>query len=58
MCQHHRGQLRLSCAPFGERQVRCDERQASPFYRCDRLVDDVEALREHLGLTRIDLLAH
>ncbi|PPS89686.1 alpha/beta fold hydrolase [Streptomyces sp. MH60] len=27
-------------------------------YRCDRLVDDVEALREHLGLARVDLLAH
>lgn len=27
-------------------------------YRCDRLVDDVEALREHLGLAAIDLLAH
>ncbi|MEV1239986.1 alpha/beta fold hydrolase [Nonomuraea sp. NPDC050022] len=27
-------------------------------YRCDRLVDDVEALRQHLGLDRIDLLAH
>lgn len=27
-------------------------------YRCDRQVDDVEALREHLGLPRIDLLAH
>ncbi|MFF3641487.1 alpha/beta fold hydrolase [Streptomyces sp. NPDC002564] len=27
-------------------------------YRCDRLVDDVEALREHLGLERIDLLGH
>ena len=27
-------------------------------YRCDRLVDDVEALREHLGLDQIDLLAH
>jgi proline iminopeptidase len=26
--------------------------------RCDRLVDDVEALREHLGLDRFDLLAH
>ena len=26
--------------------------------RCDRLVDDVEALREHLGLARMDLLAH
>jgi pimeloyl-ACP methyl ester carboxylesterase len=27
-------------------------------YRCDRLVDDVEALRDHLGLPRMDLLAH
>ncbi|GII54471.1 hydrolase [Planotetraspora thailandica] len=27
-------------------------------YRCDRLVDDVEALREHLGLDRLDVLAH
>lgn len=27
-------------------------------YRCDRQVDDVEALRVHLGLDRLDLLAH
>ncbi|TKA12822.1 alpha/beta fold hydrolase [Actinacidiphila oryziradicis] len=27
-------------------------------YRCDRLVDDVEALREHLRLPRMDLLSH
>jgi proline iminopeptidase len=27
-------------------------------YRCDRQVADVEALREHLGLERVDLLAH
>ncbi|MGY1503020.1 alpha/beta fold hydrolase [Streptomyces sp. QTS52] len=27
-------------------------------YRCDRLVEDVEALREHLGLDRLDLLGH
>lgn len=27
-------------------------------YRCDRLVADVEALREHLGLDRLDLFAH
>jgi proline iminopeptidase len=26
--------------------------------RCDRLVDDVEALRAHLGLDQIDLLGH
>lgn len=29
-----------------------------PSYRCDRQVDDVEALREHLGLDRLNLLAH
>ncbi|WP_326836100.1 alpha/beta hydrolase [Amycolatopsis rhabdoformis] len=27
-------------------------------YRCDRQVGDVEALREHLGLDRFDLLGH
>jgi proline iminopeptidase len=27
-------------------------------YRCDRLVDDVEALREHLGYDRLNLLGH
>jgi proline iminopeptidase len=27
-------------------------------YRCDRQVGDVEALREHLGLERMELLAH
>lgn len=27
-------------------------------YRCDRLADDVEALRAHLGLDRVDLLGH
>ncbi|MET9888337.1 alpha/beta hydrolase [Streptomyces sp. NPDC006430] len=27
-------------------------------YRCDRLVEDVEALRDHLGLPRMDLLGH
>ena len=27
-------------------------------YRCDRLVGDVEALRAHLGLNRMDLLGH
>jgi pimeloyl-ACP methyl ester carboxylesterase len=35
------------------------ERPVDPAtYRCDRQVDDVEALREHLGLERVDLLAH
>ncbi|GAA3350388.1 alpha/beta hydrolase [Amorphoplanes nipponensis] len=27
-------------------------------YRCDRLVEDLDALRAHLGLRRIDLLGH
>ncbi|MFF0445659.1 alpha/beta fold hydrolase [Streptomyces sp. NPDC004609] len=27
-------------------------------YRCDRQVADVEAVREHLGLDRVDVLAH
>ncbi|OKJ78666.1 alpha/beta fold hydrolase [Streptomyces sp. CB02460] len=27
-------------------------------YRCDRLAEDVEALRRHLGLARVDLLGH
>jgi pimeloyl-ACP methyl ester carboxylesterase len=27
-------------------------------YRCDRQVDDVDALRAHLGLDRVDLLGH
>lgn len=27
-------------------------------YRCDRQVDDVTALQEHLGLDRVDLLGH
>ena len=36
-----------------------DSAEADPStYRCDRLVDDVEALRTHLGLDRIDLLGH
>ena len=30
----------------------------SASYRCDRQVSDVEALREHLGLHRMELLAH
>lgn len=30
----------------------------SSSFRCDRLVDDVEALRAHLGLQRMDLLGH
>ncbi|MFF7687672.1 alpha/beta fold hydrolase [Streptomyces syringium] len=32
--------------------------QDTASYRCDRLVEDVEALREHLGLAPMDVLAH
>ncbi|MFG3323457.1 alpha/beta fold hydrolase [Streptomyces sp. NPDC048171] len=42
--------------PSGHRPVR--DSQDTSSYRCDRLVDDVEALRERLGLARIDLLGH
>jgi proline iminopeptidase len=42
--------------PRGTGQSAIPEDAAS--YRCDRLVDDVEALRVHLGLDRLDLLAH
>lgn len=42
--------------PRGTGQSGVPEDAAS--YRCDRLVGDVEALREHLGLDRLDLLAH
>jgi pimeloyl-ACP methyl ester carboxylesterase len=51
----------------GHRQLvmvdpRATGRSATPVdaasYRCDRQVDDVEALRERLGLDRFDLLAH
>lgn len=30
----------------------------SDSYRCDRMVEDVEALRVHLGLERMDILGH
>lgn len=50
----HRRQVRLDLRGTGASAV--PEDPAS--YRCDRLVDDVEALREHLGLETVDLLAH
>ncbi len=50
----HRRLIRLDLRGTGRSAV--PEDAAS--YRCDRLVEDVEALREHLGLDRIDLLAH
>lgn len=50
----HRQLVRLDLRGTGESAI--PENAAS--YRCDRLVEDVEALREHLGLERMDLLAH
>ncbi|MEU9036067.1 alpha/beta hydrolase [Streptomyces sp. NPDC048352] len=50
----HRSLVRFDLRGTGSSAV--PEDAAS--YRCDRLVDDVEALREHLGLETLDLLAH
>ena len=44
----------LDCRGTGQSETPTD----TVSYRCDHLVGDVEALREHLGLERIDLLAH
>ncbi|MFG2806671.1 alpha/beta fold hydrolase [Streptomyces massasporeus] len=50
----HRQLVLLDLRGTGE-----SEKPADPgTYRCDRLVDDVEALRRHLGLERMDVLAH
>lgn len=46
--------IRLDLRGSGQSQVPADIASC----RCDRLVDDLEALREHLGLDRMDLLAH
>ncbi|MGK5445686.1 alpha/beta fold hydrolase [Micromonospora sp. URMC 105] len=50
----HRALVRLDLRGTGESAVPADPAT----YRCDRLVDDVEALRVHLGLDRIDLMGH
>lgn len=50
----HRLLVLLDLRGTGESAVPADPAS----YRCDRLVDDVEALRVHLGLDRIDLLGH
>jgi pimeloyl-ACP methyl ester carboxylesterase len=50
----HRALVRLDLRGTGESAVPADPAT----YRCDRQVDDVEALRAHLGLERIDLLGH
>ena len=50
----HRSPVLLDLRGTGASAVPADPAS----YRCDRLVDDVEALRGHLGLDRIDLLGH
>ncbi len=50
----HRSLVLLDLRGTGESAVPADPTS----YRCDRLVDDIEALRAHLGRDRIDLLGH
>ncbi|MDQ1013914.1 alpha/beta fold hydrolase [Streptomyces afghaniensis] len=50
----HRHLVFLDLRGTGQSEVPADPAT----YRCDRLVDDVEALRRHLGLERMDVLAH
>ncbi|MFI6489027.1 alpha/beta fold hydrolase [Streptomyces sp. NPDC050564] len=50
----HRRLIRLDLRGTGDSGIPADPAT----YRCDRQVGDVEALRAHLGLERVDLLAH
>jgi pimeloyl-ACP methyl ester carboxylesterase len=50
----HRSLVLLDLRGTGESAVPADPAT----YRCDRQVDDVEALRAHLGRDRVDLLGH
>ena len=50
----HRAFARLDLRGTGASDVPADPAS----YRCDRQVADVEAARRHLGLDRVDLLAH
>jgi pimeloyl-ACP methyl ester carboxylesterase len=50
----HRLLVLLDLRGTGESAIPADPAS----YRCDRQVEDVEALRMHLGLDRIDLLGH
>jgi pimeloyl-ACP methyl ester carboxylesterase len=50
----HRSLILLDLRGTGDSAVPADPAS----YRCDRLVDDVEALRVHLGQDRVDVLGH
>ncbi|MFC0534059.1 alpha/beta fold hydrolase [Phytohabitans kaempferiae] len=50
----HREVIRLDLRGTGESAAPADPDS----YRCDRQVEDLEALRVHLGLSRIDLVGH
>ena len=50
----HRGLVRLDLRGTGDSEVPADPAT----YRCDRQVDDIEALRLALGLDRLDLAGH
>ena len=50
----HRALARLDLRGTGASDAPADPAS----YRCDRQVADVEAVRRHLGLDRLDLLAH
>lgn len=50
----HRQLVMLDARGTGQSAIPTD----ASSYRCDRQVEDVEALRKHLGLERFDLLAH
>jgi proline iminopeptidase len=50
----HQQLIMLDVRGTGESAIPADPAS----YRCDRLVDDVAALQDHLGLDRFDLLGH
>lgn len=50
----HRRVIRLDLRGTGDSDVPADLETC----RCDRLVDDIEALREHLGLEQVEVLGH
>jgi pimeloyl-ACP methyl ester carboxylesterase len=50
----HTNVIRLDLRGTGDSAIPADQET----YRCDRQIEDVEVLRTHLGLDRIDLLGH